>query len=71
MNFVQIPYQLIQEEISKLLLFESSSFRPGILTSLSEYVDRMQSDQKSIYYLFAPRWARDGKFDANQISRQI
>ncbi|KAI3413571.1 hypothetical protein GPALN_011061 [Globodera pallida] len=44
----------IKEEISQLLLFESSSFRPGTLTTMSEYVDRIQSDQKHIYYIYAP-----------------
>uniref|UniRef100_A0A914C2X2 Heat shock protein 75 kDa, mitochondrial n=1 Tax=Acrobeloides nanus TaxID=290746 RepID=A0A914C2X2_9BILA len=46
--------QTIKEEISKMLLFESSNFKPGVYTSLSEYVERMQKDQKNIYYLFAP-----------------
>ncbi|KAL3068333.1 hypothetical protein niasHT_030624 [Heterodera trifolii] len=43
-----------KEEIAQLLLFESSSFRPGTLTTLSEYVERMQSEQKNIYYIYAP-----------------
>ncbi|KAK0416581.1 hypothetical protein QR680_012573 [Steinernema hermaphroditum] len=46
--------QGIKEQISKMLLFESSNFKAGTMTSLSEYVERMQADQKEIYYLFAP-----------------
>ncbi|KAL3090228.1 hypothetical protein niasHS_006680 [Heterodera schachtii] len=43
-----------KEEIAQLLLFESSSSRPGTLTTLSEYVERMQTEQKNIYYIYAP-----------------
>ncbi|KAL7078593.1 hypothetical protein ACQ4LE_002516 [Meloidogyne hapla] len=43
-----------KEDIAQLLLFESSNTRSGITTSLSEYVERMQTDQKTIYYLYAP-----------------
>ena len=45
----------LQEEIAKMLQFESSSFKPGTTTSLQEYVERMQTEQKEIYYLFAPK----------------
>ncbi|KAL4002163.1 Hsp90 family protein [Acanthocheilonema viteae] len=46
--------QNIKEQIGSLLLFESSSLKAGTLTSLNEYVDRMQKDQNEIFYLFAP-----------------
>ncbi|EFO22676.1 heat shock protein 75 [Loa loa] len=46
--------QNIKEQIGSLLLFESSNLKAGTLTSLDEYVDRMQKDQNEIYYLFAP-----------------
>uniref|UniRef100_F1KX14 Heat shock protein 75 kDa n=1 Tax=Ascaris suum TaxID=6253 RepID=F1KX14_ASCSU len=46
--------QGVKEQIASLLLFESSSLKPGVKTSLSEYVDRMQEGQNEIYYLFAP-----------------
>jgi TNF receptor-associated protein 1 len=38
-------------DIGKLLLFDSSSCRPGVKTSLRDYVKRMQTEQKSIYYV--------------------
>lgn len=44
-----------KEEISKLLLFESSSEKPGALTNLPAYVQRMKPTQRKIYYLCAPR----------------
>lgn len=44
----------VKEDIAKLLLFESSNSRPKTYTTLKEYIERMQTDQKSIYYLFAP-----------------
>ena len=54
--FHDILYKLFfQEEIAKLLLFESSNKKPGELTSLSDYVKRMQEGQKEIYYMFATR----------------
>ena len=43
-----------REEISKLLRFESSRIGAGELTSLAEYVARMQDDQKDIYYINGP-----------------
>ncbi|VDM54125.1 unnamed protein product [Angiostrongylus costaricensis] len=43
-----------KEEIAKLLLFESSNLKPGVLTNLTEYCNRMQEDQKEIYYMFSP-----------------
>ncbi|XP_065846320.1 heat shock protein 75 kDa, mitochondrial-like isoform X2 [Oscarella lobularis] len=43
-----------REEIAKLFRFESSFERPGVTTSLSEYVSRMKPGQKNIYYLCLP-----------------
>jgi len=40
-----------QEKISKLLRYESSKTEAGKTISLQDYVDRMQPDQKEIYYL--------------------
>lgn len=45
--------QDIKEEVAKLLLFESSSKKAGELTSLGDYVKRMQDGQKEIYYMYA------------------
>ena len=44
-----------KEDIAKLLLFESSDEKTGVLTSLPVYVSRMKPSQKHIYYLYAPR----------------
>jgi molecular chaperone HtpG len=43
-----------QEEISKLLRFESSATEAGEMTSLEDYVSRMQDGQKEIYYISGP-----------------
>ncbi|XP_014246211.1 heat shock protein 75 kDa, mitochondrial [Cimex lectularius] len=43
-----------REDISKLLLYETSKTPAGQLTSIQEYVSKMQADQKKIYYLSAP-----------------
>jgi TNF receptor-associated protein 1 len=43
-----------REPLAKLLRYESSITEKGKLTSLAEYVKRMPSDQKEIYYLLAP-----------------
>ncbi|XGW16796.1 hypothetical protein V3C99_001884 [Haemonchus contortus] len=43
-----------KEELAKLLLFESSNLKPGVLTNLSEYCKRMQEGQKEIFYMFSP-----------------
>mmetsp|Transcript_17994 Transcript_17994/g.68202 ORF Transcript_17994/g.68202 Transcript_17994/m.68202 type:complete len:666 (-) Transcript_17994:1928-3925(-) len=43
-----------REQLSKLLLFESSKGEPGELISLDDYVARCPPEQKDIYYLFAP-----------------
>jgi len=44
-----------RENIGKLLLFESSNEKPGVLTSLSVYASRMKPTQEKILYLCAPR----------------
>jgi len=43
-----------KEQLTKLLRFESSLTDKGKMTSLTDYVSRMQSEQKEIYYLIAP-----------------
>jgi molecular chaperone HtpG len=43
-----------REALGKLLRFESSTLPRGQNTSLAEYVKRMPSDQKEIYFLLAP-----------------
>ena len=43
-----------REALGKLLRFESSALPKGESTSLAEYVKRMQTDQKEIYYLLSP-----------------
>lgn len=48
---------LPQEDIGKLLRFESSAVAPGELVSLPQYCDRLAKDQKDIYYLSAPRYS--------------
>jgi TNF receptor-associated protein 1 len=42
------------DQLSKLLLFESSTLSEGILTSLDDYISRCPPEQKQIYYLVAP-----------------
>lgn len=46
-----------KEALGKLLRYESSALEKGKLTSLSDYVKRMSSDQKEIYWLMAPNRA--------------
>lgn len=43
-----------KERIASLLRFESTTLEPGQTTSLADYISRMKSDQKEIYYLFGP-----------------
>jgi TNF receptor-associated protein 1 len=43
-----------RDSLGKLLRYESSSLKPGEKTSLAEYVKRMATDQKEIYYLLTP-----------------
>eukprot|EP01111_Echinosteliopsis_oligospora_P007458 TRINITY_DN2250_c0_g1_i5.p1 TRINITY_DN2250_c0_g1~~TRINITY_DN2250_c0_g1_i5.p1 ORF type:complete len:779 (-),score=237.06 TRINITY_DN2250_c0_g1_i5:20-2245(-) len=43
-----------KEEISKCLRFETSAKEEGEMTSLEEYVSRMQEGQREIYYLNVP-----------------
>jgi molecular chaperone HtpG len=45
---------LHKDALGKLLRFESSALDKGKLTSLQDYVSRMKSDQKEIYFLLAP-----------------
>lgn len=43
-----------REGLAKLLRFESSATEPRKITSLSDYITRMTTGQKEIYYLVAP-----------------
>lgn len=42
------------DQISKLLLFDSSVLPEGSLTSLDDYISRCSPEEKNIYYLVAP-----------------
>ncbi len=46
-----------QEEIGKLLRFESSATESGEMTSLEDYISRMKEEQKEIYYISGPNRA--------------
>src|SRR5688572_15573619 len=46
-----------KDQIVKLLRFESSLTEKGKTTSLADYVSRMGTDQKEIYYLIGPNRA--------------
>ncbi len=43
-----------KDALGKLLRYESSALEKGKLTSLAEYVQRLQPDQKEIYFIVAP-----------------
>jgi TNF receptor-associated protein 1 len=43
-----------KDQLTKLLRFESSLTEKGKTTSLADYVSRMNSEQKEIYYLVGP-----------------
>jgi TNF receptor-associated protein 1 len=43
-----------REPLGKLLRYESSTLPKGEKTSLADYIKRMPSEQKDIYYLLAP-----------------
>lgn len=43
-----------QEDIAKLLRFESSALPAGQQTNLMEYASRMKAGTRNIYYLCAP-----------------
>lgn len=44
----------LQEDIAKLLRYESSALPAGQLTSLPDYASRMPAGTRTIYYLCAP-----------------
>eukprot|EP01027_Heterolobosea_sp_BB2_P006782 GEZU01010189.1.p1 GENE.GEZU01010189.1~~GEZU01010189.1.p1 ORF type:complete len:657 (+),score=315.31 GEZU01010189.1:74-1972(+) len=45
---------LYQEDLAKLLIFETSKTAPGEKISLEQYINRMKPEQKHIYYLTTP-----------------
>lgn len=49
-----LPSVCLQEDIAKLLRYESSALPAGQLTSLQDYASRMQAGTRNIYYLCAP-----------------
>jgi len=46
--------KLDQEELMKLMLFQSSKLEDGNSCNLESYVERMKPGQREIYYLSAP-----------------
>ncbi|KAF8359103.1 hsp-75 [Pristionchus pacificus] len=48
------PEQNVKEDIARLLQLETSNSRAGTMTSLTDYISRMQEGQKDIYYMYAP-----------------
>uniref|UniRef100_A0A8C3PWE0 TNF receptor associated protein 1 n=1 Tax=Chrysolophus pictus TaxID=9089 RepID=A0A8C3PWE0_CHRPC len=49
-----VETHFFQEDIAKLLRYESSALPAGQLTSLTEYASRMKAGSRNIYYLCAP-----------------
>uniref|UniRef100_A0A667Y1E2 Heat shock protein 75 kDa, mitochondrial n=1 Tax=Myripristis murdjan TaxID=586833 RepID=A0A667Y1E2_9TELE len=49
-----LHFVLVQEDIAKLLKFESSALPAGQQTNLMEYASRMKAGTRNIYYLCAP-----------------
>lgn len=49
---------IFQEEIAKLLRFESSQSQPGESVSLPQYCSRLKAAQRDIFYLAAPRYVQ-------------
>ncbi|XP_019515788.1 PREDICTED: heat shock protein 75 kDa, mitochondrial [Hipposideros armiger] len=49
-----LPFVCLQEDIAKLLRYESSALPAGQLTSLMDYASRMQAGTRNIYYLCTP-----------------
>ena len=47
----------LQEEIVKLLEFESSTLPAGKHTTLPEYASRMKAGERTIFYFAAPRFS--------------
>jgi molecular chaperone HtpG len=45
---------LNRSELTKLLRYESSFTKPGELTSLDEYIDRMPDSQQTVYFVSGP-----------------
>jgi HSP90 family molecular chaperone len=43
-----------KDDIARILLYESSAFGWGKLTTMEEYISRMKPDQKEIYFLCVP-----------------
>lgn len=48
------PAVSLQEDIAKLLRYESSALPAGEQTNLMEYSSRMKAGDRNIYYLCAP-----------------
>lgn len=49
---------VFQEEIAKLLRFESSHKDNDVRVGLEDYISRITGDHKTIFYLSAPRWVQ-------------
>lgn len=62
LHYIHVPLRLFlngrfmrsQEDIAKLLRFESSALPAGQQTSLMDYASRMKAGTRNIYYLCAP-----------------